>query len=88
MRPIIPSEGTQLQIKTVAVALHKISKITIHEELSAAPQQKNIEHATFLCNLGSSGTGTGPADVMLPCPDEVSDKSSNFINCPICCAAR
>ncbi|CAB4274114.1 unnamed protein product [Prunus armeniaca] len=47
-----------------------------------------MEPWTFLCNLGSSGNGILSAEVTLPFPDEVSERSSNFINCPTCAAAR
>jgi hypothetical protein len=53
----------------------------IYQNLSALPQQKNMELWTFSCNLGSSGMGELPTEVTFP--EEVSERSSNFINCPI-----
>lgn len=52
------------------------------------PQQKNIELHTFSCSLGSWGTGTGPADVIPPWLEDVSDASSNLMNDPTWLAAR
>lgn len=41
---------------------------------TSTPQQKNMELATFSCKVGRSGG----------CANDVSDKSSNLMNCDIC----
>jgi hypothetical protein len=64
------------------------SKVILLTQRAHKPQQKNIELHTFSCNLGSCGTGTAPADVKPPWLEDVSDKSSNFMNCPIWVAAK
>jgi len=61
--------------------------IAAHVQASAA-QQKNMELLTFSWRLGSSCTGALPADVCSPWLEDVSDISSNFMNCPTWAAAR
>lgn len=56
--------------------------------LSHELQQKNMLLLTFWCNLGSSGTKTGPAEVTPPWLEDVSDISSNLMNWDTWVAAR
>lgn len=70
------------KLKETIYTIFKVKLNTLRPKSPPETQQKNMELDTLSFNLGSRGTGGAPADVNPPRLEDVSDMSSNFMNCP------